>query len=1359
MFEIFDIDDKDIFKACVIATMSSGKSTFINSIIGEEIMPEKNEACTARTMAVLDNDSSTVKAAHIIRKNGAKEVVEIDGRDVLARINNDADVMDFLIETDIQSIANTSRALMLVDTPGVNNSEDVRHGERTKEFLKQMDMGVIIYLLNATQLATNDDSILLGIVSEHVKKQKGRVKIIFVINKIDALDLETESIIGTVRIAKEYIQKHGISNPVIYPLSALAAKILRMALYRKEMTKRELRKLEDIYEHYRSKDNNMLAYAMLDDLSDEVYAIGEEEITAQELQRAIDNTGITAIERKLEDFMDEAEQHYIPRIVIKSQLSESAAQQFQERIEAISVFPTQCEWEKFKAINTKLESMEALQKRNSELPGIDSVSARIDILPELTAASTDINELIGNIEDIKKSVFEIFAEEKYVLAKRTFGLYFCPEKDEKSYINIKNFYLMSEDGNQWNAVRFECVTKLLDEGKEFYLYNEYAAFIFKATKENNLDVIALLDIRIPVCLVKLAGQNAAQLSLDEVEAYIKQIAEEEENRQREIQNAEEQLKRTYKGIVFETEKAKNAAIEMEEGIREYCKTLADKDFEELWNKKEQIAKLPNAIFAPYLAKFLSVLTIQESKEKNIYIDRVRNAEIDDLLGIHNELQNRHYSEAVKSAIDAAISKRRIQCQQIILEDMTEDIADYNRETLKKVAISIQEKEFDDNLTNEYVSRVQRQYDAVEMKELRELCAEIEQRDIQELEELESLIKAKGYQGKFTAQYFDMIHLREEFLHVKKLEEYCKALSAADREKLKEIREKVDTEACRLDLKNKFYGFIEQREEQLDYEDLCALTNHIEDKSLDELEKLYKQLKTGNYNDRFIKQFLLQVRVKLESAQQQYMNELTDNLQNMNKEQVLEAGRQIEKCGYADRIAMLAKNRIEERLYILDMYELMTLNNNFDGLSLNDIENLRNQLELKNVCERSRRTYLKKLKEREIVIAYQKVSQAACFAKQMLEQYGISSVNIKVAAFASDYMLYLERYFSDGGRQDFGNIPVIFFPECSSLAITKTDIYYKINSKYTKTALSDVRAFSIEKKLFTEALAVTLTNGNVFTLSGGINKKKSQAIAGFLTAIVQNINNESVLLNYQEYKAHVAELDENDFEMLPVIEKITEQNIVNSFLRKYKELSQSEKAANIKYAFQDNWEAAETKVRKGFGIINESRIILYYDRTLFNSAKEGIAIGCSYIHIKNASQGLVSIPYTDIYDVSQNSNQIIITTITNNIFLADFAIDSQAVKNGIAALLDEYVKGIQLICSSAERTIAEDIELEAVGQVEGKCPNCKAILRIGAKFCSNCGMKAAAQEPQNAIDYIFCSECGNKIMKGKKFCSNCGVKVY
>ena len=40
MFKKFNIDDNNIFKVCVVATMSSGKSTFINAIIGEEIQKD-----------------------------------------------------------------------------------------------------------------------------------------------------------------------------------------------------------------------------------------------------------------------------------------------------------------------------------------------------------------------------------------------------------------------------------------------------------------------------------------------------------------------------------------------------------------------------------------------------------------------------------------------------------------------------------------------------------------------------------------------------------------------------------------------------------------------------------------------------------------------------------------------------------------------------------------------------------------------------------------------------------------------------------------------------------------------------------------------------------------------------------------------------------------------------------------------------------------------------------------------------------------------------------------------------------------------------------------------------------------------
>lgn len=1363
MFEKFDIDDKNIFKVCVVATMSSGKSTFINSIIGEEVMPEKNEACTARTMAVLDNDSASVKKAHIIRRNGAKEVVEIDNREVLDRVNNDEDVVDFLVETNIQSIANTSRALMLVDTPGVNNSADERHGERTEAFLKQMDMGVIIYLLNATQLATNDDSILLQIVAEHIKKKEGKVKIIFVINKIDALDLATESIAGIVKIAKEYIENHDIQMPVIYPLSALAAKSLRMALYRKEMTKRELRKLEDIYEHYRPKGNNMLAFAMVDDLSGETYEIGEEEVTAQELQRAIDNTGITAIEKKLENFMREIEQHYAPEIVIKSQLSETAEQEFQKRIEEMSSFPQQCEWTQFKVLNAKIETNKILQRANAEVLGIENISIEIDFLPDLSLASIDINDLITNMEETKHKLFNFFMEGKYSAVKHVPSLYFSPEQDEISQIRIKSFYLMSEAGSQWETVSFGHASRLADAGKDFYLYNEYVSLIFEVTKTNAADVIALLDTKIPVKIINIVGLGTAQISIHDVESYLNRLESEELNRLREIQNAEDQLRRTYKGIIFNTEEEKTEAVRTEEELQLYCQNLKDKTFEEIWQKKEQIAKLPNAIFAGYSSKLISAADIQENREKNVYFDGIEIAGLVELDSISEEIYEHHYSDAAKRALDDAIAKRRLVCQQFILDDMTKDIEEYDRETLKQIILQIEAKKYNSALTAEYISRVNRQCDILETRELQKLCSDIEQRSIPQLEELERLIKDGKYQDKFANQYFSMIYSRIEFLHVKNLEKYCMAISGADRDNLNDIKKKVEGEECRQELKDRFYELIDQRNESLDYEELCQLTEHIEEKPLDELEKLYKQLQAGSYNEKFIKLFLIRVRIALEQAQQKHINDLIGTLQSMSREQIIEIESEINKCGYADRITALAKDKITERIYILDMYELISMENNFDRLSLDDIEQLRNRIRQKNVCERSRNTYLKKLKERENIIAYQLVSQLASYAKQTLYQYGLSGIKIKIACFDPDYMQYLQKHFDDGGVRDYSNIPVLFMPECSAFAITKTEIYYRVNSEYNRVKIADIRSFSVEKKLFGELLAITFANGNMITLSGGINKKNSQAVVGFLTNLVQNINNTALLAKYQPYTDHVVELKEEAFEGRYLPAGITEQYIENIFLSKLYAIILKTQIPSIKYAAMDNWSAIETKVCSGFGIAKDSHIVMYYDRTLFNSAKEGIAVGTGHLHFKTGTQKLISIPFSDIYEVNGNKNQLIVTTVTNNVFSSEFTVQSEDVYLGIIATIDEFVKGMQFINSMATRVKTEQLYssqlMQKIGTHDGnRCPNCNAILKNGAKFCSQCGTKIVISDSRGGEEYCFCSVCGNKIIKGKKFCSNCGAKV-
>lgn len=307
MLSRFGINNEEIIPVCVMATMSSGKSTFLNAILGEEILPEKNEACTARALAVLNKPGAAETKAYIRKNDGKNYAVDIFYPSTVSKINADENVLDVLIVKDILTLENSDKAIVLVDTPGVNNSGDLRHAERTKEILEHLEKGIIIYLLNATQLATNDDELLLQMVVSHVKNHKD-VKLIFVLNKIDMLDEEKESIQNTMENASQYIKDHGIDKFEIFPLSALSAKVFRLELNGKRLTKTEQRHLDQCYQEYQDESKSMLRFAHSYNQMNKEYFVNQKRVSEYALRRAIENTGIVEIEKEIGRLMISSEQ-------------------------------------------------------------------------------------------------------------------------------------------------------------------------------------------------------------------------------------------------------------------------------------------------------------------------------------------------------------------------------------------------------------------------------------------------------------------------------------------------------------------------------------------------------------------------------------------------------------------------------------------------------------------------------------------------------------------------------------------------------------------------------------------------------------------------------------------------------------------------------------------------------------------------------------------------------------------------------------------------------------------------------------------------------------------------------------------
>lgn len=220
------------FPVNVIATMSAGKSTLINALLRQKLMPAKNEACTATITELKDSDNEVFRAS-VYDKDGnliiSKPEITLSE---MEQLNANPEVSTIRAEGDIPFVSSEDVALVLVDTPGPNNSRDPEHKAATYRMLSESSKPLVLYILNATQLAVNDDNNLLNHVAESMKVggKQSRDRFIFVVNKLDDFKKGEDSVSSAIEKVRKYLEDKGIQNPNIFPASALTALNIRTLL-------------------------------------------------------------------------------------------------------------------------------------------------------------------------------------------------------------------------------------------------------------------------------------------------------------------------------------------------------------------------------------------------------------------------------------------------------------------------------------------------------------------------------------------------------------------------------------------------------------------------------------------------------------------------------------------------------------------------------------------------------------------------------------------------------------------------------------------------------------------------------------------------------------------------------------------------------------------------------------------------------------------------------------------------------------------------------------------------------------------------------------------------------------------------
>lgn len=208
----------------IFGTMSAGKSTFINALIGSELLPVGNEATTS-VHTVIEHDDRKKLPHAICYANASIRTAQSQkiNSEIIRKWSNDPEIEQIHIKTRFMGTRGTTRNWTLHDTPGPNNSQASLHSERAFQALNNISCDTLCYLLNATQIGIQDDQHLLKKIQK-ILADRPKTRIIFILNKIDCLNPEQgEDITGFLQQTKHYLEQNGFHDHLVIPVMGYLA--------------------------------------------------------------------------------------------------------------------------------------------------------------------------------------------------------------------------------------------------------------------------------------------------------------------------------------------------------------------------------------------------------------------------------------------------------------------------------------------------------------------------------------------------------------------------------------------------------------------------------------------------------------------------------------------------------------------------------------------------------------------------------------------------------------------------------------------------------------------------------------------------------------------------------------------------------------------------------------------------------------------------------------------------------------------------------------------------------------------------------------------------------------------------------
>jgi len=259
----------------VIGNYSTGKSTFLNAILRNDILYTDTDVATNKLLYIINDDKEQlcVSDGKNWKQESFKNIDEL--KEKIHQLNHNSRVSKIKLYYPLEAFKEIK--LQFIDTPGVNNAIDEEHRRLAFDAINdEINYPLVLIFVDAQNYKSTDYESFFNTIKEKLNSDKNLERFIFIINKADVAD-DIKKLSENV---KEYLFNLFENNKLkIFFTDSLLAQ----ALYKKERgeklsrkERRQVRDLEDdmeyeeaiffpeystVYELFNIDRNNLVEYS------------------------------------------------------------------------------------------------------------------------------------------------------------------------------------------------------------------------------------------------------------------------------------------------------------------------------------------------------------------------------------------------------------------------------------------------------------------------------------------------------------------------------------------------------------------------------------------------------------------------------------------------------------------------------------------------------------------------------------------------------------------------------------------------------------------------------------------------------------------------------------------------------------------------------------------------------------------------------------------------------------------------------------------------------------------------------------------------------------------------------------------